>query len=197
MLPLCQCGCGQTVTLVTQTNSREGVTKGEPRRFVRGHYLRMKCQRGEWDLKTFEPREQRFWKYVHKTDGCWIWTGFRDEDGYGRFDSSIAHRVSWELRNGAIPSGMSVCHRCDNPNCVNPEHLFLGTPLDNSRDMVAKGRSARGTKQHSSKLTPQIVIEIRRLYAPGIFGKKDVATKLGVTLSSVHDVLRGRSWRWL
>ncbi len=90
----------------------------------------------------------RFWSKVVKTDSCWKWTGCK-KDGYGRINrgarglgSDYAHRVSWLMHNGAIPEGLCVLHRCDNPECTNPGHLFLGTKKDNSRDMISKKRGA-------------------------------------------------------
>jgi len=86
----------------------------------------------------------RFWRRVSKSDRCWTWTGCGTPKGYGVVGylgrQAYAHRVSWIIHNGPIPSGMSVCHRCDNPPCVRPEHLFLGTALDNNRDSRDKGR---------------------------------------------------------
>jgi hypothetical protein len=90
----------------------------------------------------------RFWEKVEKSEGCWLWTASRHTDGYGRFgpnhaEAKRAHRVAYELEVGPIPPGMLVCHRCDTPLCVRPDHLFLGTIGDNNRDMEAKGRSRR------------------------------------------------------
>ncbi len=94
------------------------------------------------------PVAERFWSKVVKTDdGCWGWNGATTPFGYGRMTAGSrgagllrAHRVSWELHYGPIPAGLLVLHHCDNPPCVRPNHLFLGTMLDNSRDAVAKGR---------------------------------------------------------
>lgn len=88
--------------------------------------------------------DERFWSKVSKGDGCWEWQAGRLPTGYGRFsDKGVeykAHRFSWALAHGAIPEGMLICHRCDNPRCVRPDHLFLGTNSDNQRDMVNKNR---------------------------------------------------------
>jgi len=100
-----------------------------------------------------KPLGERFWSHVAKSDGCWLWTAHVNRTGYGHFALSrsrgrSAHRVSHELNIGPIPSGMLVCHRCDNPRCVRPDHLFLGTPSDNMHDKVAKGRCPLASLTH-------------------------------------------------
>lgn len=93
------------------------------------------------------PVLERFWEKVQKLDGCWLWTAAsRTQAGYGLFTPRhgikvLAHRAMWEYTQGSVPAGLYVCHRCDNPGCVNPAHLFLGSHADNMRDMVAKGRA--------------------------------------------------------
>jgi hypothetical protein len=98
-----------------------------------------------------EKVKQNFWNHVNKTEGCWEWTGALNRMGYGTLSTHpgrmTAHRVAWELVVGPIPSGLFVCHHCDNRKCVRPDHLFVGTAADNMADMVAKDRQAKGDKQ--------------------------------------------------
>lgn len=93
------------------------------------------------------PIADRFWRHVEKGEGCWLWTGFCTPTGYGKTSverrPAYAHRVSWELRYGPIPRGLYVCHSCDNPSCVRPDHLFVATQRENLRDMSLKGRGSR------------------------------------------------------
>ena len=101
------------------------------------------------------PVEERFWEKVKKSTDCWNWTAGTNSKGYGRILNSrkecegeiSAHRLSWVLHNGPIPEGLQVLHNCDNPPCVRPDHLFLGTNLDNMRDKKNKGRSANSNKE--------------------------------------------------
>ncbi len=95
--------------------------------------------------------EQRFWANVNKSDGCWEWTASRNTSGYGQFNTpmstrTLAHRFAWSTTHGPIPSGLFVCHHCDNPPCVRPDHLFLGTHADNMADAAAKGRAKGPTR---------------------------------------------------
>lgn len=95
--------------------------------------------------------EAQFWLKVQKTDTCWLWIGHKDQQGYGktsiRGKRILAHRYSYELHYEAIPSGLYVCHKCDVPNCIRPDHLFLGTNLENLADKFAKNRQAKGEKK--------------------------------------------------
>jgi hypothetical protein len=133
--------------------------------------------------------------------GCWIWTGATKELGYGviglgrRGDGTDkAHRVSYRLHCGEIPDGMAVCHRCDTPACVNPDHLFLGTLADNMQDCVAKGRNFipdnRGERAAWSKLTSDAVAHIRKRVMTG----PEYGRLYGVSRSSVYQIWRGKNW---
>jgi hypothetical protein len=125
---------------------------------------------------TRVPPVERFMAKVDKNEnGCWLWTAAKNIKGYGAFARvdgvkvEPAHRSSFIMFNGEIPKGMLVCHKCDNPSCVNPEHLFLGTPADNSKDMTEKWRT-------KSKFTPEIIREIRLAKGKA----RDLANQYGV-----------------
>src|SRR5436190_17812213 len=131
----------------------------------------------------------------YSSDECWLWTGTLDRNGYGRFGidgrQPAAHRVSWRLHRGEIPVGLYVCHHCDVPGCVNPEHLFLGTQTDNMRDRTRKGRTARGERQGHSKLRTDDVLEIRRLTGSS---QREIARRFGISQSMVSDIVSRRKW---
>lgn len=121
------------------------------------------------------PLTDRFLSFVNKTDSCWLWTGAKDGDSYGMFwlDGKTVHasRVSYLIYVGEIGKGLQVCHSCDNPSCVRPEHLFIGTARDNARDREMKGRGAaqkrKGEMNPCHKLTSEEVKKIRNLYENG------------------------------
>lgn len=127
--------------------------------------------------------------------GCWLWGGTVDQSGYGHFGIGSsrcekAHRVSFKLFNGPIPHGLIVCHNCDVPGCVNPDHLFLGTSKDNAADRDKKGRAALGEKNGKSKITADIARFIKR----SDLSERKIATLLGVHRGTVNAVRSGRTW---
>lgn len=157
-----------------------------------------------------------FWSNIRiVSNGCWLWTGHKDDGGYGVFfvkgQHVGAHRIAWFLLYGEIPVGKCVCHDCptgDNPLCCNPAHLWLGTNRQNQLDKVAKSRQARGathgsvTKpeayfgvKRSAKLTKEQVLDIRNTYLPYYRPARYYAEKYGVSVPTVHKVIYMKTWK--
>lgn len=161
-----------------------------------GKYCSITCSNQIGRLGTVE---QRFWRKVSKTDGCWIWIGSRDRKGYGRISINrapfLASRVSWEIHNGQIPDGLCVLHHCDNPPCVRPDHLFLGTVADNSQDALNKGRVLRGERIFGSKLHVEDVKQIKQLLREGHHYQWEIADMFGVTRKAVGEIKLGNNWK--
>lgn len=144
------------------------------------------------------PLADRFWRHVEKTDGCWLWIGARNHNNYGRLADStrpghanLAHRIAWELTYGPIPDGMCVCHTCDNPPCVNPDHLWLGTHDDNMADRTAKGRDPLPPDVH---IKMEIAAQIREEYAAGGVTHRVLSERYGIDQSSVTRLINGKMW---
>lgn len=154
--------------------------------------------------------ETRFWRLVDKSSECWIWTGTRKPFGYGRFmltghEEISTHRFSYVLAHGAIPNDLWVLHHCDNPPCVNPSHLFLGTRSDNAKDRHAKGRTKkghhldpatcpRGERIGVSELTEEIVRAIRSEFVPRVVTDKLLSAKYGICAQQVWKIRTGKCW---
>jgi hypothetical protein len=154
-----------------------------------------------------KPALERFLAKVNKAGPtlsrslgpCWLWMGAGHPTGYGRFrlvDADFAHRCAWRLFRGPIPSASKVLHRCDNPLCVNPDHLFLGSDADNvlDRDRKGRGRWLRGNACANSKLNEAQVIQIRQQRSEGVSGA-ELARQYGVTRSAIVAVVTGKNWR--
>ena len=151
--------------------------------------------------------EERFWRFVEKTDSCWSWTGgSRGQKGYGMISAGakgggkkLAHRLSYEIHKGAIPAGMVVMHACDNPSCVNPDHLKTGTQSENILDSFRKGRKSckpphkQGEGHGASKLDNESV----RLIRISTQSIKELAVFYQVSKSSIEKVLNGKTWKHL
>lgn len=146
---------------------------------------------------------ERFFSQARPNErGCKIWNGSLQKDGYGQLNYQskgwLAHRLSWTLTNGPIPEGMCVCHSCDNPPCINPEHLFLGTNSENMADMKAKGRRKNvnaGEKNGRAKLTWEDVTEIRRAYAAKEVNQLQLAKKFPISQTSISLLLKNKIWK--
>lgn len=145
--------------------------------------------------------QRRFWPKVTKSaDACWLWIGCKQGDGYGSFRYKghmvLAHRLSWQEANGPIPQDMHVLHKCDVRNCVRPDHLFLGTELDNSRDKIAKGRGRwlRGEENPRAKLSTDDVANIRERRASGE-SMGHLSRDFGVTHTAIRYAVTGRNWK--
>jgi len=148
------------------------------------------------------PINQRFWSKVDMSNpfGCWPWLGYR-YNGYGRFNyegrSTKAHRVAWFLRHGFVSSDKHICHRCDNPACCNPDHMFLGNAWANAQDRTRKGRSKGGSqpgeRHPQAKLTWSTVRTIRRLFNEGA-AMPALAREYGVSKENVRLIVRNQGW---
>ena len=144
--------------------------------------------------------KERFWSRVSvQPEGCWDWLGANFANGYGSIckngKQGYVHRFSWELHYGAIPENLWVLHHCDNRHCVRPDHLFLGTRLDNVRDMEAKGRGRQlaGEQHNMAKLTEADVREIRA--KRGIVVGRELARTFGVTPTTISHIQKMQHWK--
>ena len=150
---------------------------------------------------------KRFWQKVNinEVDSCWIWIAARNRQGYGEFFVNgklmRAHRVSWMIMRGNIPSGLFCCHHCDNPPCVNPKHLFLGTQNDNMVDAIKKERNnlsgiigRKGEKNRQAKLTERDVLLIRDLYKNADYTKYKLSNIFSVSTQQIHWIVTNRRW---
>lgn len=150
-------------------------------------------------MATANDLKERLEARTDKSGDCWVWNGAKNMHGYGvlRHEQKnyLAHRAAWMVERGPIPNGLCVCHRCDAPACINPDHLFLGTHADNMHDMIAKGRarhsSPSGSKSPHAKLTDEAVSEIRARAA----SQPALARRFGVNVTTVQRVQYGHTWR--
>jgi hypothetical protein len=189
---LCACGCGQPTPIATRTDTNKGIIKGQPRRFVRGHQTN----------RVYTSLEDGFWQNVTRggEGECWEWRGYIASSGYGQLAfhdvTYQAHRVSYQIHYGSLDAGLHVCHRCDNPPCVNPKHLFAGTPSANSADMVSKRRHAHGERNGQAKLTEKQVQIIRSDLANGA-SYNELARRFNVTSALISMIALRKVWKYV
>ena len=153
--------------------------------------------------QRFKTMDERFWEKVDKRgeDECWKWLGSKDKKGYGYFWDQIrnskAHRYSWTIHYGRIQRDKIICHHCDNPSCVNPNHLFLGTHQDNANDREAKGRRKNvvGENSPNSKLTDDDVRAIRKQYSSKNCTLDDLSKEFGVCFQQISRIINRKRWK--
>lgn len=158
-------------------------------------------------MNYLRPQDiEKFWGFVSKTDTCWLWTGGKDKKGYGKISIGPAsnrkhpkaHRISYFLHHGSLPDDRFVCHSCDNPACVNPDHLFLGTNADNMADMAAKGRAYSWKGRRSGEDNPHAKVtadDVRALRAAtGLEQIHSIAGRRGISIGHARAIASGRGW---
>lgn len=181
---LCDCDCGRT-TAVSASRLRDKKPTSS-----------CGCLRGKYEHRK-RPLSERFWEKVRraKADECWEWTASRNRKGYGEINlgvglgTELSNRMAYKLSIGPIPDGMHVLHRCDNPPCCNPAHLFLGTNADNMADKAAKGR-------FRSRLTREEAANLVSLAKKGA-SVEELSSRFGLLPYSVDAILNGKTWRSL
>lgn len=184
----CQCGCGQVAPLSTFTKLDKGRIKGLPVRYLPSHWFNKATMADAlWEFLTPGNRDE-----------CWEWqkklNGWRYGMVWFRGETFLAHRISYEIHCGAIPEGLKVLHRCDNPPCCNPKHLFLGTDADNVADKVSKKRHAYGERAHAAKLKEADVVKIRELRKEGLYFT-EIAAMYSVGATTINNIVNRVTWK--
>ncbi len=145
--------------------------------------------------------DKLFWAKITFENDCWRWTGAVDGDGYGKAWAFTprrhvrAHRLSWEIHRGPVPKGLCVLHHCDRPECVRPDHLFLGTQADNIADKVSKCRQSTGEQSGRSKLSREDVREIRAAYSAGGVTMARLGRRYAVGATNICHIVNRLTWR--
>jgi hypothetical protein len=193
----CQCDCGKIIYY------RSDVIKS-------GRRKSCGCITSPSEKEYVNRLKERLMKN-HKKDGdCWIWTGRIHAGGYGflsyrskenksKKTASNAHRVAYKVWKGDVPKELYVLHKCDNRKCINPDHLWLGTHIDNMKDMISKNRQDKrpGEKHHVSIFLNENIYEIRRLWDEGLETQAGLARKYGASLTCIHNIVRRKTWKHL
>lgn len=201
-------GCRYDYSQVEYTNNHTKVIiickeHGEFRQRPNGHIdQRQGCPKCAGLSFTLE---ERFWSFIEKGESCWKWKGSKNRCGYGMIGEGrkvvYAHDLSYRLHYGEIPATdnylgrMYILHKCDNPECTNPEHLFAGTQTDNMRDMSSKGRSTSGEKSYSAKLTWEDAKKIREMWKSGQYTQRLLSEMFDIDRSSISNIVNNKQWK--
>ena len=172
------------------------------REYCSKHYQRLR-RTGQVELKQqTQPTatEKIMSRIIKDNNGCWNFAGCKNTRGYGKIRQGekviLTHRAIYEHYNGKIKNGLCVCHKCDNPSCVNPNHLFAGTPQDNANDMVSKGRCAdkTGVKNGRAKINQDIANKIRSIYSEKNLSQRKIAKMFNLDNSTICAIVNNKSW---
>lgn len=177
---ICRCECGNEKTVLGDC-------------LVQKHTQSCGCIRNNYQFNLTK-------KFIINNNGCWEWTGLLSNLGYGKIGfkgkTKLVSRLVYEIFVGDIPKGLLVCHTCDNRKCINPDHLFLGTPKENMHDMIDKGRDkkCKGISHPTSKLTEKDVLEIRSKYVPRKNSYPKLAKEFGVADTTIEKIIKRKAW---
>lgn len=193
-----------------ESRSREGkrcIRCSAPIPPGRNYRTKQYCSRPCYELSkrsTPEQIEAAFWAKVDKSGDCWLWTGYKQPDGYGQLRANgkfyNSHKFSYEMANGPIPKSLEVMHSCHVRHCVNPSHMRLGTHAQNVAESVAEKRHTFGERNHHAKLTEALVLEIRRrfkFHSKRRTNARELAREYGVNENAVYLAGTGRTWKTL